>query len=178
VSGAFQPRSELRLTRKHLPTNRETMNDTLPPLSVSIKELPSMHVAYITYPLKGDPGEFDKIHECFQRVQAWVKERGYDPFSQLNVGALRSVDGRPSSYDCCIRVPDLVQSGSGEVSLQELPGGRYAVVSIRKDPAIIGDSIRRFYQEYVPQNKIEIDGQCPTYEIYFESTMEYCVPIL
>jgi len=146
-------------------------------LSVSIKELPSMHVAYIAYRLKGEPGKFGEIRECFQRVQAWVKERGYDPFLQLNVGALRSVDGRPSIYDCCVQVPE-VQSGSGDVEIQELPGGRYAVVSIRKDPAIIGDSIRRFYQEYVPQNKIEIDSTRPTYEVYYESTMEYCVPIL
>ena len=155
-------------------------DDTATSLSVSIKELPSVHVAYIAYPLKGEPGEFGEIHECFQRVQAWVRERGYDPFSQLNVGALRSMDGRPSSYDCCVQVPGQVQSGSGDVEIQELPGGRYAVVRIRKDPAIIGDSIRRFYQDALraPQNKIEIDGQRPTYEIYFESTLEYCVPIL
>ena len=155
------------------------MNDnTTTALSVSIKELPSVHAAYITYPLKGEPGEFDAIHECFQRVQAWVREHGCDPFAQLNVGALRSIDGRPSSYDCCVQVPGRIQSGSGGVDLQELPGGRYAVASIRKDPAIIGDSIRRFYQEYVPQHKTEIDGTRPTYEIYFESTLEYCVPIL
>jgi len=120
-------------------------DDTATSLSVSVKELPSVHVAYIACLLKGEPGEFGEIHECFQRVQAWVRERGYDPFSQLNVGALRSMDGRPSSYDCCVQVPE-VQSGSGDVEIQELPGGRYEVVSIRKDPAIIGDSIHRFYQ--------------------------------
>jgi DNA gyrase inhibitor GyrI len=155
------------------------MNDnTTTALSVLIKESPPVHVAYIAHALTGEPGEFDAIRECFQRVQAWVRERGYDPFLQLNVGALRSVDGRPSSYDCCVQVPDQIQSGSGEVKLNELPGGRYAVVSIRKDPAIIGDSIRRFYQEYVPQNQIEIDPRRPTCEIYFESMMEYCAPIL
>jgi hypothetical protein len=30
----------------------------------------------------------------------------------------------------------------------------------------------------VPQNRIEIDGMRPSYEIYYEKTMEYCVPIL
>ena len=107
-------------------------------------------------------------------MQAWVRERGYDPFLQLNVGALRSVEGRPSRYDCCVQVPNQVQGSSGDVKPEELPGGRYAVVSIRKDPAIIGDSIRRFYQDTLraPQNQIEIDSQRPTYEIYFESTME------
>jgi DNA gyrase inhibitor GyrI len=74
-------------------------------------------------------------------------------------------------------VPEQVQGGSGEVGIQDLVGGRYAVVIIDKDPRIIGDSIGRFYQEYAPQNHIEIDGMRPTYEVYYESTMEYCVPI-
>jgi len=52
------------------------------------------------------------------------------------------------------------------------------VVCIAKDSSIIGDSIGRFYQKYVPQNNIRIDGMRPTYEVYYESTMEYCVPIL
>lgn len=34
------------------------------------------------------------------------------------------------------------------------------------------------YQEYVPQNRLQIDALRPTYEIYYESTLEYCVPIL
>jgi DNA gyrase inhibitor GyrI len=63
------------------------------------------------------------------------------------------------------------------VGIKELPGGRYAVVKIAKDPQIIGDSIGRFCQEYVPKNNIRIDGMRPTYEIYWEDTMDYCAPI-
>ncbi len=51
------------------------------------------------------------------------------------------------------------------------------MVSIDKDPRTIGDSIARFYREYVPENNIKVDGMRPTYEIYWEDTMDYCVPI-
>jgi DNA gyrase inhibitor GyrI len=148
-------------------------------LSVSIRELPSVRVAYIQYKASAEQSNLhDKIGECFRRVQAWLRERGDDPLTLLTIGAIKMVDGQFASYDCCVQVPEQVQSGSDGVDIQELPGGQYAVVGIRKDPAIIGNSIGRFYQEYVPQNHLDIDGARPTYEIYYESTMEYCVPIL
>ena len=147
-------------------------------LSVSINQLPAVHVAYTEYKPDAEQGDMHaKIGDCSRRVQAWVRERGYDPLSGLTIGAIKMAGGQLSSCQCCVQVPKQVQGGSGEVNIQDLVGGRYAVVSIAKDPRIIGDSISRFYQEYVPQNNIEIDGVRPTYEVYYESTMEYCVPI-
>jgi len=147
-------------------------------LSVSIRDLPSVHVAYIEYKPSAEQGDMHaEIAECFRRVKAWLKERGHDPMT-LTIGAVNMADGRLSSYECCVQVPDQVQSGSGAVAVQDLPGGRYAIVSMEKDPRIIGESIGRFYQEVVPQNDLKIDGLRPTYEIYYERTMEYCVPIL
>ena len=147
-------------------------------LSVSIRDLPLVHVAYIEYKPDAEQGEMHaKISDCFRRVQAWVRERGYDPLSRLTIGAIKMTGGQLSSYECCVQVPEQVQGGSGDVEIQELVGGRYAVVTIEKDPRIIGDSIGRFYEEYMPQNNVEIDGMRPTYEVYYESTMEYCVPI-
>ena len=148
-------------------------------LSVSIRELPSVHVAYISYMAGDEPVDLhNEIGDCFRRVQTWVRERGYDPYATLTIGVPVLVASRLSSYECCIEVPEEVQGGSSGVGVKELPGGRYAVVSIEKAPSIIGDSIGRFYQEYAPQNALEIDGQRPAYEIYFASTMEYCVPLL
>ena len=152
--------------------------NTTASLSISIKELPSVHVAYIDYQAKDESDNSDEIRKCFQRVQDWVKGLGYDPYALLNIGIPIVVDGRLLRYESCIEVPAKVQAGSDNIGIKELPGGLYAVVSIEKDPAIIGNSIGRFYQEYVPQNKIKIDGTRPTYEIYYENTMEYCVPIL
>jgi DNA gyrase inhibitor GyrI len=147
-------------------------------LAVSIRELPSVHVAYIDCKVDFAQGDFsNEIHKCFQRVQTWVRELGYDPYKLLTIGAIQVVNSRLAVYECCVQIPEEVQSGSDDVGIRELLGGRYAVVSIKKEPAIIGDSISRFYQEYAPQNNIEIDGTRPTYEIYYENTVEYCVPI-
>jgi DNA gyrase inhibitor GyrI len=148
-------------------------------LSVSVKELPVVHVAYITY--KGSPESsdmHDQISECFHQVQAWVRQLGYDPFTQLTIGVPRLTGNRLASYDCCVQVGEDVQLGSDGVEIMDLPGGRYAVVTIEKTPQIIGDSISSFYGEYAPRNAIEIDSTRPTYEVYYKDTMEYCAPIL
>ena len=154
-------------------------NDPNASLSVSIRDLTSVHAACIEYKATADRSDMhDKIGECFRRVQGWLRERDYDPMTQLTIGAINMVDGQLASYDCCVQVPEGVQSGSEGVDVKDLAGGRYAVLSMQKAPAVIGSSIGRFYQEYVPRNQIDIDGARPTYEIYYESTMEYCVPIL
>ena len=150
--------------------------DTL--LSVSLKDLPTVHVAYISYKASPEQDDFNEIHKSFQRLQAWVRELGYDPYTTLTIGIPNVVNGQLLSYECCEQIPEEVKSGTDEIGIKELVGGRYAVVSIEKEPAAIGDSIRRFYQEYAPYNEIGIDGTRPVYEIYYENTMEYCVPIL
>lgn len=148
-------------------------------LVVSIRELPSVHVACIEYKANVEPGDLhNQIGECFRRVQTWVRERGYGLLTQLTIGAIQLVNGQLASYACCVQIPGEVHSGSEEVDIRELPGGRYALVSIEKDPQIIGASIGGFYQEYAPQHNLEVDDTRLTYEIYYENTMEYCVPIL
>ena len=147
-------------------------------LVVSIHALPSVRVACIDYQASSEQGDFhNEIRVCFQRVQGWVRGLGHDPYSLLNVGVPNVQDSRLVSYGCCVQIPEEVQSASDCVDIKELPGGRYAVVSIEKDPRVIGESIGRFYQEYAPQNNIDVDGTRPTYEIYYENTLEYCVPI-
>ena len=154
------------------------MNHDSTVLVVSIQDLPPVRVAYIDYQATSEQGDFhNEIRACFQRIQNWVRRLGHDPYSLLNLGVPDVHDGQLVSYGCCVQVPDDVQSGSEGVKIKELPGGRYAVVKIDKDPRTIGDSIARFYQEYVPENNIRVDGMRPTCEIYWEGTMEYCVPI-
>ena len=47
-------------------------DNTGTPLSVSIQELPSIHVACIEYKPNAEQGNrHDEIGSCFRRVQAW-----------------------------------------------------------------------------------------------------------
>lgn len=147
-------------------------------LVASIQDLPTVHVAYIEHQASSEQGDFhNEIRACFRRVQSWVARLGHVPYSLLNVGVPNVEDGQLLSYGCCVQIPEDVQSGSDGVDIKDLPGGRYAVVKIDKDPQAIGDSIGRFYQEYSPKNNIRVDGMRLTYEIYWEDMMDYCVPI-
>jgi DNA gyrase inhibitor GyrI len=148
------------------------------PLSVSIRDLSPVHVAYIDCQVNvAEGGYSSEIGKRFQEVRTWVAGLGYDVNALLTIGVLKEADGQPSGYECCVQVPQAVTGGSGGIGIKELVGGRYAVVTVEKDPAIIGEAIRRFYQEYVPRNHVAIDGTRPTYEVYYESTLEYCVPL-
>ena len=39
-----------------------------------------------------------------------------------------------------------------------LPGGKYVIVKIEKQSEVIGESIKRFFEEYVPTANIQIVG--------------------
>ena len=155
------------------------MSDQTTDLNVLIRDLPVVHAICIRCPAQVDQGQFSQvIRESFQKVQQWVKSLNLDPYTMLTVGVIYQVGGQLSHYDCCIQVPEGTPVGGDEMTTQDLPGGLYAVLTIAKDPAVIGPTIGRFYQEYLPQSGLQVDASRPTYEIYFERTMEYCVPIL
>lgn len=117
------------------------------------------------------------IRGLFERVQEWLQEIGDDPYTRLTVGSIWAVEERLLRYDCCIEVPDEVESAPEGIAIKTLPGGRYAVVTIEKDPQVIPAIVRRFHEEYAPQNNIQIDPRRPTYEMYYKDAMEYCVPV-
>jgi AraC family transcriptional regulator len=154
------------------------MSDQTTALNVSVRDLPAVHTACIRCPAQVDQGQLSQaIRESFQKVQQWLKELGLDPYTSLTIGVIYQTGGQLSHYDCCVQAPEGTPAGGDEITIQDLPGGRYAVLTIAKDPAVIGPTIGRFYQEYLPQSGLQVDASRPTYEIYFERTMEYCVPI-
>jgi AraC family transcriptional regulator len=154
------------------------MSNQTTDLNVSVRDLPAVHAAFIRCPAQVNQGQFSQaIRDSFQKVQQWVKNLGHDPYTSLTIGVIYQTGDQLSHYDCCVQVPEGTPAGGDDITIQDLPGGRYAVLAITKDPAVIGPTIGRFYQEYLPQSGLQVDGSRPTYEIYFERTMEYCVPI-
>jgi DNA gyrase inhibitor GyrI len=154
-------------------------DDVTSRLSVTVKDLQPVQVAYVEF--KGDFAEGEHSHEiggCFQVVRSWVASLGYDLNTLLHIGIVRAVEGRPIGYECCVEIPAEVAGGPEGISIKKLVGGKYAVLSIDKDPSACGPAIGRFHREYVPQSGLEIDGTRPIYEIYYERTMAYCVPIV
>jgi DNA gyrase inhibitor GyrI len=155
------------------------MDDNHGSLAVSIKELGTIHVAYIDNIPKPEPGNMHlEISECFQRLQGWVDNLGLDHQSLLHVGVPILRNAQLLKYECCVEVPDPIQTGADAIGIKDLPGGLFAILAIEKEPEIIGKSLELFYKEYIPQKMLHLDEVRPTYEIYYEKTMEYCVPIL
>lgn len=118
------------------------------------------------------------IRGLFERVQQWLQEIGYDPYTRWTVGSIWAVEERLLRYDCCIEVPDEVESPPEGIAIKKLPGGKYAVVTIEKDAQVIPETVRRFHEEYALQNNLQVDATRPSYEVYFEGVMEYCAPLL
>lgn len=148
------------------------------PYQVVVTELPPIRAAYVDCVLDEQSGNFDeRIREGFEVVKAWVAERGYKLANLRVIGIPHVSDTRLTGYECCVELPESVSMTSGKIGTKQLVGGRYAVLTLEKDSATIGEAIGRFHREYVPQHRLTIDRQRPSYEIYSERFMDYCLPI-
>lgn len=154
-------------------------HDVKPALSVSIRERNPIRVAFVDLAAEFEPGEFSsKIRAQFQSLRQWIEEQGLDPDLLLHIGIPKATAGQLAGYECCLEAPEAILGEPGRVEIKELPGGCYAVLKVDKDPESIGQALDRFYSEFVPQEELELDGQRPTLEIYYENWMEYCAPLV
>ena len=151
-----------------------------PSLDVSTIEMTGWRVAYLTYRTSQATGDFDHaIRSTFDRVKTWVREHGGTVDTVPAIGIASVLDGKLQSYECCIPISEnLSTDENSPLDVKVLPGGKYVIVKIEKQSEIIGETIRRFFEEYVPNAKLQIDNSRPTYEVYWDTTMDFCVPIL
>lgn len=153
-------------------------NQAGPALSVSIRDLLQVEVAYTRCHVEQATGNFsDQIRDGFQTVKDWVMQQGHNTFALKVIGVPQVIDGQLKSYDCCVELPEPVQVSNETIQTKQLTGGKYAVLTLEKDSAAIGDTIGRFFAEYVPEHQLVLDDSRPSYEIYYEHVMDFCVPI-
>ena len=147
-------------------------------LSVNIRDLLPVEVAYIRCRVEQAAGNFsEQIRDGFQIVNDWVRQQGYDLSGLRSIGVPQVINSQLTSYDCCVELPEPVQVSTETIQTRQLVGGQFAVLTLEKDSASIGDSIGRFFAEYVPEHQLAIDNNRPSYEIYYEHVMDFCVPI-
>ena len=153
-------------------------NPTGQALSVRIRDLLPVEVAYTRCHVLQAAGNFSgEIQDGFQLVKDWAAQNGFD-LSLLKVLGIPQVsNGQLTSYECCIELPEPVDVNDSEIQTKQLTGGKYAVLTLEKDSATIGETIGRFFAEYVPEHDLVVDNDRPGYEIYYEHIMEFCVPI-
>lgn len=145
-------------------------------LTVTIREVEPVRVVYQTLAINAESGSFNEdIGACFALLKSLMQQLGHDPNTLRIIGVPTVVDRQLQSYDCCIELPDGVEPPA-PFSVKTLAGGRCAILSMPKD-APIGEWIGRFFGEYVPEHQLAIDPMRPSYEVYYESTMDFCVPL-
>ncbi|WP_298820165.1 GyrI-like domain-containing protein [Chloroflexus sp.] len=148
------------------------------PLLVTIKELPSITIVYTPVFLQQTQGNYsEQIRNGFENIKNWARQRGYDPSTFRLIGVPQSDGAQLVSYECALEL-EAATLPTDDISTRQLPGGRYAILSLAKDPTTIGATISHFFTVYIPQQRLIIDRQRPIYEVYDERVMEYCVPIL
>jgi len=148
------------------------------PLHVGVCELEPVQVIYKTCIFRHSRENYDKkIRLAFQVLREWTVRFGLDPKQSLHIGIPTIEDKQLIMYECCIEFPLPMMEDNVEIQLKTLPGGNYAVLQVEKTPTKIGKAIQVFYADYIPDNNLLIDHERPIYEIYYEDTMEYCVPI-
>lgn len=147
-------------------------------LEVSIRDLAPVRVVMKVVVVDQAGETFDsQIRRGFQEVFSWASQNRVNITRLLCIGVPTLANKQLTSYWCCLQVPaGEVPAGEGLV-LGELPGGHFAVLAIPKDPESVSAAINRFYAEYAPQHQLALDETRPSYEIYFEHTMEFCVPL-
>jgi DNA gyrase inhibitor GyrI len=137
-------------------------------------------VASLTFQTSEAAGDFDHaIRSSFDQVKSWVREHGGTTDTVPAIGIASVVDGKLQSYECCIPIGETLSPDENSLlDIKVLPGGKYVIVKIEKQSEIIGATIQRFFEEYVPNANLRIDSSRPTYEVYWDTTMDFCVPIL
>lgn len=97
---------------------------------VVLKSMPALHVAYVRT-RRGY--ELSAIEEAWDKLTTWVKARDLVNEDTIVLGInhddpeLSGVEN--CRYDAAISVPEEITEFSGEIGIQDIPGGKYATFS-------------------------------------------------
>jgi DNA gyrase inhibitor GyrI len=146
-------------------------------LRVSVRDLPFVTVIFTHWSMDIPSGAFDEyISRGFRTTKDLAVRFGHDPSTHKVIGVPHVVDGQLRGYDCCAEIPAGTGT-SGDAQTMTIAGGRYAVLTLDKDPATIGGFIERFFSSYVPRHNLSMDRSRVGYEVYSGRIMELCTPV-
>jgi AraC family transcriptional regulator len=153
------------------------------PMDVRVETLQAKRVAFIRH-----TGPYREVGSTFGRLFAWAGQRGYLSPQSVFLGlAHDDPDVTPPEklrYDACM-VVDEQFAGEGEVGVQEIAGGDYAVTVHRGPYYRVAETIARLCGEWAPRSGREIRSM-PTFGIFLndpsgtapeELLTEICLPL-
>jgi AraC family transcriptional regulator len=163
--------SEFRAGRNPLSASQETvaMTATAPPGQVRLATIPPRRVAFIRH-----VGPYETAKPAFQRLLTWASKRGLLGPGTLVMGICPD---DPSvtppdkiRFDCCVTI-DAPVTPEGEIGVQTVAGGEYAVVRHCGPYPRLGDTYSWLYGVWLPTSGRE-PGNAPPFEVYLNAPGE------
>jgi AraC family transcriptional regulator len=133
------------------------------PMEVRIETLPPQRVAFIRH-----IGPYREVGATIGRLYAWAVPRGYRPPQTRFLGLAHDdpqiTPPEKRRYDACVVVDDSF-TGEGEVGVQEIAGGDYAVTIHQGPYTRVSETLARLCGEWAPQSGRELRS-APTFAIF------------
>lgn len=132
-------------------------------MDVEIRRLDPMHVAYVRH-----VGPYAACGGAWSKLCGWAGPRGLlGPQTRCLGISYDDPDTTPPDqirYDACVTVDPKCQ-GEGDVGVQDIPGGEYAVAIHRGSYANLNRTWKQLFGEWLPASGREL-GDTPSFEIY------------
>jgi len=155
----------------------------LPAVEVAVKRLQPFRVAYARH-----IGPYDQVGEAWSKLMMWAGPRRLLGPSMVRLGIPHDdpeiTPPERLRYDAALVVPDGV-TGSGDVAIQEIAGGQYAVAMHRGPYDRLGETYAALCGQWLPASGREARNAPPLefYRVSFEQAppeefvTEICVPL-
>ena len=153
-------------------------------MNVRIADLPAARVAYqrLIGPYGPAIGEFWR-----GTIAPWIQSNGLTGKTCYGIGYddPSLTPANKCRYDACVEVPeDFVANGQSDILT--LPGGRYAVMRFKGNPATLAEAWMRLTREWMQSSGLQCDDR-PCFEMFHPSTAvdpetgefscDICIPV-
>ncbi len=132
-------------------------------MQIEIKHLPRQRVAFLRH-----VGPYDQVGSAWERLCSWAGPRGLlGPDSRFLGACYDDPEITPPDkirYDACVTVGEEVEA-EGDVGLQEIGGGEYAVTLHEGPYAEFSATYSKIYGGWFPENG-RYPGPGPSLEFY------------
>ena len=132
-------------------------------MEVRFEKHKPMRVAYVRH-----VGPYQECGVAWEKLGKFAARQGWSSSHVLRIGIGHgSPDITPPEelrYDACLTVDDQFQP-TGEIGVQDVPGGEYAIVTHRGPYSGLPDAYRWILRVWVPESGRELRSG-PCFEIY------------
>jgi AraC family transcriptional regulator len=155
------------------------------PLNVEMQKFPSCCAAYIR-----DIGPYfsESNDRAFERLIQWAQAAEYSDAGARFIGVYwnnyKTTPPHECVFDACLIIPENVKE-DGEVHIQTLPGGKFAVLHCEGTREQISAKRKRLFSDWLPASGFQQDDR-PCFVIYYNnakmnrrglSILDICLPV-